>query len=171
MSFKIELKFKTYNLKLILLIAVLVLLLFSIKPFIISGASMEPSYSDGNIVLVERISHRFGIERGDELLFHNPRGTGEVTLKRVIGLPTETVSIREDTVSILYSKEHGYHEETFGNGTVIGNGENGTAFNMYLGPEDYFVLGDNRVESTDSRVFGTVQAEHIIGKPILKLKF
>jgi len=113
---------------------------YFVEPFVVSGRSMTPLYQDGDILLVERVSYHFRIAKDDILIFRYPRfDKEEIDLKRVIGVPLETVT--------------------------IGDTE------MYLGKEDYFIAGDNRQESTDSRDFGTVQKEHIIGKPFMRFHF
>ncbi len=122
----------------IIIIFLTIFTLSFFKLFVVSGSSMKPAYSHGDVVLVEKISHHFFIQRDDILIFEHPRGDNDdIQIKRVIGLPTETVNLDD-------------------------------GFSMYLGSLDYFVIGDNRNESTDSRNFGTIQPEHVIGKPMFK---
>lgn len=135
----------------------------TVQPFRVVGASMEPTYSHDELVLVERVTHRLTISRGDVLVFENPHDTKHVTIKRAIGLPGERVDITPGSVTITAGEEKTVFEE----GSLIGGIRNGDAFTMQLGPEDYFVLGDNRSKSSDSRTFGAVQMHNIIGKVIL----
>jgi signal peptidase I len=138
--------------------------LFSFRIFIVTGESMESTYSHNQYVIAENITPRLlGIARGDILVFTNPHTKTEVTMKRVIGLPNEQVSIKDS--EIIIQKAQG--AEVFGADTLIGGGttgRNGSAFDIVLGPEDYFVLGDNRSKSTDSREWGAVQMVDVMGK-------
>jgi signal peptidase I len=119
------------------LVVVVVVFCF-VEPFTVNGRSMAPTFQDGDIIFVERLSHHFSIQKNDVLVFRYPRfDKKEVDIKRVYGVPLETIT--------------------------LGNTE------MYLGKEDYFMAGDNRQESTDSRDFGTVQMEHVIGKPFFRV--
>jgi len=158
-----------------LLVAVVVasgVLLFVFRPFQVAGNSMQPTFAHGEFVLVETFTHRFdklttgrfGLNRGDVLVFENPHDTEHVTIKRVIGLPNEEVDVSREGVRIT-DRETG-EEEFFANGTLIGGMVSGEEFEMKLGPEDYFVLGDNRAESNDSRQFGAVQKVNMIGTVI-----
>ena len=151
-------------------LTIIVLILFSVfslQIFIITGESMAPTYEHDQYVLVERVSKHFGmLTRGEVIVFTNPHDREHITMKRVIGLPNETVHIFDTKVVIV---QNDGSEEEFGSGTVIGVGTgsgNGSRFEIVLGAEDYFVLGDNRGKSTDSRDWGAVQLSDVIGKPI-----
>jgi len=165
-NFHILRKHKTYFAAVAILTAA-ILLLLTVHPFVVVGASMEPVYAHDELVFVQSITHRFGISRGDVLVFENPHDTEHVTIKRVVGLPNEKIMITREGVRVV---DGGGNETMFERGTVIG-GDGGGDFEMQLGPEDYLVLGDNRSKSTDSRSFGAVQMHDIIGKPLLSLNF
>lgn len=131
--------------------------------------------------------------RGELLVFRNPHrqtedGHVQIDIKRVVGLPGETVHVRDEKVVIdracssdgtpkkpQYADEQaqdGPCQSTYPRNTLLGggsNGKNGYNFDMYLGPKDYFVLGDNRSNSSDSRSFGAVQAENFIGRAVLRM--
>lgn len=137
----------------------------SLQPFIVAGDSMTPTYSHDEFVIVEKLSHNFILRRGNVIVFENPHDSEHITIKRIVGLPNEEIIVANDGVHIV-DKEG--TEIIFESGTLIGGHNNGD-FEIKLGPEDYFVLGDNRSKSTDSRAFGAVQSHNVIGKPILKM--
>ena len=136
---------------------------FFLHPYVVTGHSMEPAYHSGDRVLVETFTPRLHVWRGEVLVIYNPHDKAVIEIKRVIGLPNEDVNISDKTTTSTLKNGQ---SETFGApfaqpGTV--------PFGMHLGPEDYLVLGDNRAHSSDSRVFGAVQAGDIIGHVILKI--
>jgi signal peptidase I len=142
---------------------VLLSLPFIFRPYIVTGGSMEPAYSEGQVVLVETLTPYFSVWRGEVLVIRNPHDHSVTDIKRVVGLPNEDVNLGENSITVTHSDGHA---ETFGPPL----GEPGTAFfHMHLGPEDYMVLGDNRSKSTDSRDFGAVQAGDIIGHVLFRL--
>ena len=151
------------------LIAVVIVVpvrLFIAQPFIVSGASMSPTFESGEYLIVDELSYRLGEpERLDVIIFRYPRNPEEFFIKRVIGLPGETVQIVGDSITIT----------TKGGGTLsleepyIKNHGNGGVFRVELGEDEYFVLGDNRPESSDSRVWGELPRENIIGRAFLRL--
>ena len=123
---------------------------------------MEPTYHEGQIILVEKITPRIHVWRGEVLYIYNPHNHNVREIKRVIGMPGETIEMGSDGVSV--TSVNGAHSQ-YEVGTVIGGTGNGT-FRITLGPEDYMVLGDNRSKSSDSRTFGAVQQVDIIGHVI-----
>lgn len=130
--------------------------------YVVQGVSMEPTYAPGSVVLVEKVGTYLGrVERGAVLVIHNPHDRAEIDIKRVIGLSGEKVYIRDSEIRVV-----GVRDDIFGPGSTLGREDNGDDFFMQLGPEDYFVLGDNRAQSTDSRQFGAVQRVDIIGRVI-----
>ena len=134
---------------------------FLFKPFYVKGQSMEPTFYEKEYLIIDEISYRFrGIERGEVVVFRAPFNQDDYYLKRVVGLPGERVKIEDNKVIIyntLYPQgivvEEGYlNNETDGSLTVT------------LGPDQYYVLGDNRDASFDSRRFGPVSRNVIIGR-------
>lgn len=148
---------------LLVIFAVLTLPLW-LKLYVVNGSSMDPTLTSGTIMLVDTLSLKFiSPHRGELLVIRNPHATyttHEVDVKRVIGLPGETVHVRPDSVAI--------NDTVYDSQTTIGGGgksaTNGISFDMVLGPHDYFVLGDNRADSSDSRLFGAVQQSDFIGR-------
>lgn len=139
---------------------VLVLLLYLVinaltARFFVRGSSMEPSLHNGQYLVVSKMSYRFREpQRGDIVVFTSPNGAGEGYIKRIIGLPGERVEIRDGAVWI-----NGYRlDEPYLNAAIPYTGS------WMLGPDEYFVLGDNRAHSSDSRVWGPLPRKNIIGK-------
>lgn len=136
---------------------------FLVQPFFVKGASMEPAFEDGNYILIDEISYRFeNPKRGDVIVFRFPEDRSQFYIKRVIGLPEETVEIKDDEV-IVHNKQNpeGFvlAETYLENGQhTIGNTR------IKLDPNEYFVLGDNRLRSSDSRRWGTLNRSLITGK-------
>lgn len=159
-------------------VATLILLLpFLIRPYIVTGISMQPTFQEGDYLLVEKISPRLiGLFRGSPVVFRDPRNPQHpIILKRVIGLPNETIRIANGSVTAERGKggkwEEGGAEEKGANIEKWEEGEkagNGPDFEMKLGPEDYFLMGDNRAQSEDSRVWGTIQPSEMIGTVLFK---
>lgn len=146
------------------LIIVLPIRYFLVQPFFVNGESMEPNFVNNEYLLIDEISYRFGgPQRGDVIVFHYPRDPTQYFIKRVIGLPGERVVEKNGTISI-YSPEHpdgfALDERPYlrGKGKMIGT------FDVPVGKNDYFVLGDNRDKSFDSRAWGMVPRNLIVGK-------
>lgn len=153
----------------------LVLVLILLSPFVstvfvISGNSMEPTLLHGETLLVDHFSlSLFAPRRGQIIVFHNPHEKAYTDVKRVIGLPGETVEVLAESLVITHvdGTREEYSGDTFFGGGV--RGLNGLFFKMKLGPEDYFVLGDNREASRDSRFFGAIQKIDFVGRPWLRI--
>lgn len=123
--------------------------------FYVRGSSMEPTLHNGQYLVVSKISYLFGEpQRGDIVVFISPNGVGEDYIKRIVGLPGERVEIRDGAVWI-----NGYRlDEPYLNSGIPYTGA------WSLGPDEYFVLGDNRANSSDSHAWGPLPRKNIIGK-------
>lgn len=153
---------------------------FIFRPYVVTGGSMEPAYHEGQVVWAEKLTPHFHVWRGEVLVIRNPHDKRVVEIKRVIGLPGELVEMGSEGVTVIREckgekgekgEERGETGEcsvSFPTGTIIGGEFNGT-FRIKLGPEDYFVLGDNRSKSSDSRTFGAVQKTDIIGSVLWRI--
>ncbi len=147
-------------------LAVLILLpIFFVRPYAVSGGSMEPTYHERDIVLVESLTPLMHVSRGEVLVIRNPHDHSVIEVKRVVGLPNEDITLASSSVLV---KHQDGSTESFGPGTAVGLPAT-APFTMHLGPEDYMVLGDNRSQSTDSRSFGAVQSGDIMGHVFLRL--
>ncbi|MEX2144877.1 MAG: signal peptidase I [Candidatus Spechtbacterales bacterium] len=134
---------------------------FLVQPFFVRGASMEPSYHQGDYLLVDEISYRLSEpNRGDVIIFKFPGNTSIFYIKRIIGLPGETVTVRNGNVTIKNADypEGFLIEEKYVKESFFGDME------IVLGETEYFVLGDNRNASHDSRRWGSLDERFIIGK-------
>ncbi len=137
------------------------------KPFYVKGASMEPTFLDHEYLIIDELSYRLHAPtRGDIIVFKYPNNHQEYFIKRIIGLPGERVKISESKVTI-YNNEHPEGlllNETYIPKSVVTEGE----VNMSLSKDQYFVMGDNRENSFDSRRFGKVDASLIVGRTWLR---
>lgn len=140
---------------------------YLVQPFFVKGASMEPNFEDGDYILVDELSFRFrDAERGEVIIFRFPQQPSQFFIKRIIGLPEETVQVKDNRVTV-------FNEE---------NPEGFVLSETYLAPEqktlgtmttklddnEYFVLGDNRLQSSDSRRWGPVNRNLIMGRAFLR---
>ena len=140
--------------------------IFVAQPFIVSGSSMVPTFSDGNYLIIDEISYKLSDpKRDDVIVFKYPIDPSKYFIKRIIGLPGETVDIKENTVTIT-NKEHPSGivlEQPF----VKNSASNIT--HVELKDNEYFVMGDNRIASSDSRYWGAVPRNLMVGKVFLRL--
>lgn len=154
---------ETLEVVFISVVTVYLIRVFIVQPFLVSGASMEPNFSNGNYLLVDEISYRFREPvRGEVVVFRFPINPELDFIKRIVGLPGERVKNEDGGVRVF----HGANDKT---GTVLkedylppGMRTPGT-FDVELKSDEYFVLGDNRSYSYDSRSWGSVKREFIIG--------
>ena len=149
---------------LVALIAVAAIKYFLIQPFIVNGASMEPAFFDGDYLLVDEVSYHFEQpERGDVIVFKSPQDPSVYFIKRVIGLPGETVSVDNNAVTIDGKKL----DEKYISGGILDDWSGHVTFK--LTSQQYFTLGDNRSNSFDSRYWGPLDKSAIIGLVRLRL--
>src|SRR3989338_605923 len=141
---------------------------FLIQPFYVKGASMEPNFSDFEYLIINEISYRFNEpQRGEVIVFRYPHDPSQFFIKRVIGLPGEQVVIRDGQVYIKSSTSQELvvlDESAYLSATTKTGGQ----IDVTLGPDEYYLLGDNRAASLDSRAFGPVSRQSIIGKTLLR---
>lgn len=136
---------------------------FLIQPFFVRGQSMEPNFSDGQYLVIDEISYRLTEpKRGEVVVFKYPNDPSQYYIKRIVGLPNETVEVDSGRV-IIYNEE-------FPSGVEIKENylepllTTPGLTKVELGPAEYFVLGDNRRASSDSRVWGSLPADNIVGR-------
>lgn len=147
---------------------------FAVQPFIVDGESMMPNYVNNEYILAEKISYLTGSpKRGDVVVFRYPGNPNISYIKRVIGLPGETVTISNDEVKITNkdkSSETVLKEDYLSDSstTLVTNSQSGT-MQKTLGNDEYFVLGDNREHSSDSRDWGVLPRTNIIGRAWLTI--
>lgn len=147
----------------------LVVRFFIAAPYIVSGASMEPTFDNFHYLIIDRLSYDFSEpERGDVIVFDLPQNTSRALIKRVIGLPGETVDLRGNSVFIK-NEAHpdGFQlTEPYLDEVNLGGSSN---MQVTLGADQFFVLGDNRKVSADSRLWGVLPREDIVGRVFLRL--
>ena len=150
----------------IAVVIVLPIRLFIAQPFIVSGASMDPTFQNGEYLIVDEISYRFTEpERGDVIIFRYPENPSKFFIKRIIGLPGETISINQSKVTISNNE----HPQGFVlDESYLSVETRGSEFTT-LSDSEYFVLGDNRPASSDSRIWGPLEEDLIIGQALFRL--
>lgn len=142
--------------------AVFIVRTFLVQPFLVSGTSMLPTFQNGDYVLTDELTYRIRPpERGEVVVFHDVSDPSTYLIKRIIGLPGERVVIDNNTVTI-YNKQdpNGFvlNESYLPPGTVTAGDEDVT-----LSSSTYFMMGDNRAVSYDSRSWGPLPAANIVG--------
>ena len=142
---------------------------FIAAPFVVQGASMEPNFEDWHYLIVDRVSYDFSQpHRGDVIVFDLPQNESRSLIKRIIGLPGETVELKGTSVSV----KNGEHprgfilDEPYLDPANIGGRSD---MKITLGPDQFFVLGDNRRVSADSRLWGELPRKDIVGRVLLRL--
>lgn len=142
---------------------------FVAAPYVVSGSSMDPTFHDWDYLIIDRVTYRAEPPvRGDVIVFDLPQDTGRALIKRVIGLPGETVAISGATVTIT-NDEHpeGFMlDEPYIDLANFGGIED---MHVVVPQDSYFVLGDNRRVSADSRIWGFLPAYDITGRVLLRL--
>ena|SRR3989344_3527285 len=156
----------TLRFALITLAIVIPIRFFIAEPFIVSGASMEPTFHNGEYLIVDRLSyHVREPERGEVIVFRFPEDPSKHFIKRIIGLPEEKVRLVGKSVFIT-NEEHPQGEE-IKEEYIRENGYNDLS--ITLGEDEYFVMGDNRNHSSDSRLWGALPQHFIVGRAYLRL--
>lgn len=150
------------------LVLVVVIRLFVFQPFVVSGNSMEPNFNNGDYLIIDELSYLFSEpERGDVVVLRFPKDETQFFIKRVIGLPGERVEISQNKVKIYSDSDPAgkvLREDYLASGTVTAGNET-----IVLKSDEYFVLGDNRASSSDSRIWGVLPRRDIIGKVFVRV--
>jgi signal peptidase I len=137
---------------------------FLIQPFYVKGASMEPNFHDHEYLVIDEISYRFRAPaRGDIVVFRYPNDPSQYFIKRVVGVPGDRVKIADNDVWIYGANSpEGVRldESTYLASSVPTAGDK----DVTLAPDEYFLMGDNRTASLDSRSFGPVTRDFIVGR-------
>ncbi len=139
---------------------------FVAQPFVVNGESMFPTFDNGQYLIVDELSYIIGEpERGDVVIFRYPKDPSRYFIKRVIGLPNEEVSISGGTVTV-FNKDS---EKGFILSEPYLNENFRTEGTYTTGNDEYFVMGDNRNASSDSRLWGILPRKLMIGRAYLRL--
>ena len=173
-------------------IVIMPIRIFLFQPFFVQGASMEPNFQGGNYLIINELGYKntsFGIDnkdifsvptfrelnRGDVVVFRYPKDPTQFFIKRVIGLPGEKVIIVDGKVRIVSKQnpegfildEYQYLPKNF----ITNNPQNpqsNAPIIQELSQDEYFVMGDNRAQSHDSRAWGPLDKKYVIGKALLR---
>jgi len=153
---------------LIALIIVVPIRVFVAEPFVVSGTSMVPTFQNGDYLIVDKISYELGNpKRGDVVVFKYPKNPSQFFIKRVVGLPGETVDVKSlDNQVTITNKEH---PEGFTLDESFVKNVGGIDGHTVLGDNEYYVMGDNRIASSDSRYWGPVSKNLFVGKVFSRL--
>jgi len=145
---------------------------FLVQPFLVSGASMVPTFANGDYLLIDELTYRFREpKRGEVTVFRYPKDESTYFIKRIIGLPGERVEIKDGKVYVFNpesSEGQVLTEEYLPSGTLTNTrfGEK-TRYDLKAG--EYLVLGDNRSYSFDSRDWGVLEEKDLVGLVRLRL--
>jgi signal peptidase I len=155
-----------FTLALLIVLVVLPLRMFVISPFVVDGASMHPTFENLDYLIIDELSYRFkSPARGEVVVFRYPLNPSTFYIKRIIGLPGETVSIQHGTITVhdkrgatlILDEPYVATEDATYNKSVS------------LGIDEFFVMGDNRPNSSDSRVWGPLPKKDLIGRVFTRL--
>ncbi len=142
---------------------------FIAAPYVVSGASMVPTFYDYHYLIIDRVTYGFEEpQRGDVIVLDLPQDTSRALIKRVIGLPGETISLEGNDV-IISNAAHPKGFKLAENYVDPNNFGGPTDTTITLGPDQFYVLGDNRRVSADSRSWGVLPREDIVGRAVLRL--
>lgn len=145
---------------------VLPIRMYIAQPFIVSGESMDPTFATGQYLIVDQITYRLNEpQRGDVVIFRLPQEPSRFLIKRLIALPGETIKIDGNTI---YIKKPGSEEFFILNDSFITHHKE-TQLEETLEDNEYFLLGDNRANSLDSRFFGTIDRKFLVGRALVRL--
>lgn len=163
-SFIIEL----VKIVLIALAVIIPIRYFLFQPFYVRGASMEPNFNDNEYLIVDEITYRFADpERGDVIVVKVPEKKSEFLIKRIIGMPGETLTLMDGRI---YVSTNTTDEGIALDESYLGDGIITQGFNsVTLTNDEYYVMGDNRPVSLDSRSFGPLVKENIVGRAWLRV--
>lgn len=155
-----------FTLAFLIVVVVIPIRLFIISPFVVDGESMHPTFENLDYLIVDELVYALKAPaRGDVVVFRYPKSPSIFYIKRIIGLPGETVSINRGVVTITTTSDATLaltepyivnEDATYTNDVSLGEGE-------------YFVMGDNRPNSSDSRAWGVLPRQNIVGRVDLRL--
>jgi len=159
--------FEIFETFVIALVAVFLIRTFIAQPFLVSGSSMEPTFYHGNYLLVDELTYSFREpQRGEVIVFRYPKDPNSYFIKRIIGLPGEKVILEDGKIIIENSEGVKELKENY---VFSYQKYNKDRLEVALGSQQYFVLGDNRNFSYDSRSWGPLERYYIVGLVRLRL--
>ncbi len=157
---------EVFKIAVIAAVIVLPIRYFVFQPFVVKGSSMEKSFHGNDYLIVDEISYRFSPpQRGDVIVFKYPKNPSQRFIKRIVGLPGETVEIKGNEVMISKDDYSWTLEES---SYAYESPMPLRSIKVSLGEDEYFVLGDNRGNSYDSEDWGPLLKDYIIGRVIFR---
>lgn len=158
--------FEIFKIFLIAFLIVIPIRYFLFQPFFVRGSSMEPSFHNFDYLIIDEISYRLREPtRGEVVVFKYPQDPSSRFIKRIIGLPGEEIKVEEGKVFVRENGEFRALQEDYLPSSIITSGN----FHVLLKEDEYFVLGDNRAFSSDSRRWGPLERDEIVGRVLLRL--
>jgi len=146
----------------IALVIVIPIRYFLFQPFIVNGQSMEPNFENSNYLIVDELSFRFrDPQRGEVVVFRYPKNISQRFIKRIIGLPGDKIEVKAGSIMV---NDQVLDESKYLPSGVQTPGNIQTSLNE----NEYFVLGDNRISSFDSRQWGLLPRKNIIGRVLIR---
>ncbi len=140
---------------------------FIMQPFVVSGTSMDPTFHDKEYLIVDKLTYNLNqVHRGDVVVFHFPNENQKYLVKRLIGLPGDTVTLTTDGKVIIKNTEH---PEGFTIDEDYLQNHDGDSLTITVPDKKVFVLGDNRPVSYDSRAWGLLDEDRLVGRVYLRL--
>lgn len=163
---KNTLKHDILQLAFIIIFIIIPFRIFIAQPFIVNGTSMQPGFQDKDYLIVDQVTYRFQEpERGDIIVFRYPNNPSVHYIKRIIGLPGETVTVKDQEV---YIEQAGSSEKIQLEEPYIESFRPENSRTTLL-DDQYYVMGDNRLVSSDSRVWGPLDEKYITGRALVRL--
>ena len=149
------------------LVIVVPIRMFVFQPFLVRGESMEPNFHQGDYLVIDELSFRFRDPgRGEVIVLKFPGDTSQRYIKRIIGLPGETVKVQDGKVTVLKDEKEIVLNES--NYLPLSLQTPGST-NVSLQDNEYFVMGDNRIFSSDSRQWGVLSRDLLVGRALIRL--
>jgi len=137
--------------------------IFVAQPFVVNGESMVPTFEHGDYLIVDELSYRFTEpKRGEVIVFRFPQNPSKFFIKRIVGLPNETLEIKNNSVTVTHDGKTLILNEEYIKNYITQDKA------VILGNNEYFVMGDNRDQSSDSRMWGPVNEELVIGRVLFR---
>lgn len=141
---------------------------FLVQPFFVRGASMEPTFLDGEYLVIDELSYRLRApERGEVIVFRYPQSPSQFFIKRIVGLPGETITIAQGQV-VVKNSQHPQGVVLDESSYLAPTVRTGGNLTLTLNQDEFFVLGDNREASSDSRSWGSLPHHDVIGRVWLR---
>ena len=167
----LQFAFEVTKVVVIALVIVVPLRVFIFQPFLVRGDSMVPTYHNGDYLIVDQISYRFNDpERGDVIVLKFPFDPSQRFIKRIAGLPGESVEVKDGKVVVYGVNEEGKEARVLDeSGYLPSDLQTPGSLRLDLKEKEYFVLGDNRPFSSDSRKWGVLSEDLIIGKVLVNV--